>query len=50
VDTVRVRNLFASVGGDVHAYVGGLLEMDAEMREAAARGARTVERSSVVGG
>jgi thiamine-monophosphate kinase len=49
VDTARVRNLFASVGGDVHAYVGGLLEMDAEMREAAARSAGTVERSSVIG-
>jgi thiamine-monophosphate kinase len=36
VDTARVRNLFASVGGDVQAYVRGLLEIDAGMRAASA--------------
>jgi thiamine-monophosphate kinase len=36
VDTARVRNLFASVGGNVPAYVRGLLEIDASMRPASA--------------
>jgi thiamine-monophosphate kinase len=37
VDTARVRNLFAAVGGDVRAYVQGLLEIDASMRQAIGR-------------
>jgi thiamine-monophosphate kinase len=36
VDTARVRNLFASVAGNVAAYMRGLLEIDATMRSAAA--------------
>jgi thiamine-monophosphate kinase len=35
LDTVRIRNLFTEVAGDVRAYVRGLLAIDGAMREAA---------------
>jgi thiamine-monophosphate kinase len=46
VDTARVRNLFVSVGGDVRAYVRGLLEIDATMRQATGRSADPMGCSS----
>ncbi len=33
LDTARVRNLFLEVGGDVEAYVAGLLSLDGASRQ-----------------
>ena len=54
VDTGKVRNLFASVGGDVMAYVHELSAMDAAMREAIERqpraGQETTDHASAAPG